>query len=429
MRAIVPLTLAAVMALAGCGKRGPAASSSAAEAGPAEGTSTPPPLSAFLDPAREESRGVEAVAVREADLENVDPAFRRYARMGRENLAGALRLISEELPEENQDKARAALLQLFGSKSLEAIQPLAGSIEDDDLRGRALDSVQSAWRERPKQFFDFVLGNVMLAERNRLLRGAVSSALFGGDFEDAKVMVESMPTSNDRLQAIDDVAQSLGKESLESAVEWAKTLQHSKERDRALSMLGSRIAEKQGLEGLTAILPSMGDSRGAIVAEAARLLVDGEDSAAVEWLSRLPAEEQGLAAAMMIREYPPDRIGWLAAYALGLPDTNGSHESVSGEVIYRLAPYDFEAAAAWTLSLPENLKRWRLDTLVDAGYASDIGKLETWAKSLPAGADRDRVIAQFATKMAIRDKQKALEWAGAIGDEKMRRSVEGTIRK
>jgi hypothetical protein len=371
-----------------------------------------------------------AIVLGDAHPAEIDPALGKYALLASSDPARALAAISAEIHPRRQDEIRAALLVLVGSRSLEAIPSLSSAITDESVRLGALRQLGATWAGQPRQLFDFASKNLTGLEGNTLMGSAVQCAASRKGFVDAAAMLEAMPVCHQKREALSALASQFGRESLEEALKWAKSLSYSEEQRSALHLLAPHIARERGLRGIMETLPLIENESTRIryFQQAARLLAAKPDEDAMEWLTTLPQKDRGRAVETLIREMPFDRIQQLSEYAFELPDKNYRTIAVMA-VTEKTAKADFDATAAWVLALPHDVKEPALTTLLDVGYANDANKLSDWARTLPNGADRDFAFETIAKKLAPLDKDRALEWASAIQDAKIRSRVDRAIRE
>jgi hypothetical protein len=434
MRAMaVPSILAATWLLAGCDRREPDEKINSEEpkatAMPrAVAPATKSAVAEIAQPAIVPSG--EIPKLDETELAKLAPEFKKYARAAQRDLAGALRLIAEELPRNRQDEARAALLVLFGTQLLDTTPYLASSIVDERVRRSALSRVGHHWAgQQPREFFDFAMENFSGEEQGQLLGMAIREAADRGNFSEGIAMWNAMPASQDSEEAaLSALVSAFGKRSLEEAVSWTRSLP-DRERHIAFKELLPIIAEKKGFEGLLGVPPLLGEDGSAyatLVEEAVKILKTQDESVAVMWLKTLPASRQAHAAQSLIARMPIGKIDGIIAYAFELPDADSRRNAVSA-VTERVTRRDFGAAGSWVLALPDDVRERGVRRLVATQYDIDSSRLAEWVKTLRGGKDRDFAVAEFARFVRKTDKQSALDWAAAIEDEELRLKVEREV--
>jgi hypothetical protein len=345
--------------------------------------------------------------------------FEKYVELAKTNLEEALRLISTELPRSRQDKARVALLYACKKGGLENLQRLADSIQDLGLRRRELGSMAFDLADRdPQQLFEFATKSMSNENRNVVMHEAVRGAVRRGEYDRAKAMIDAMPFSKSRVDAIGDVSGAFARKDPDGAFRWAKSLSSDEDRDRAFLTLTDAIADTQGLNGLTAILNSTNNEnvQAGCINEAVKIVTrDDNVSAAQLWLESLPPQFQGKALTALIDATANSNFQDWTAAVLSLPERRDREPAIAA-IAYRWATSEPKEAAQWALTLPDDVRTAALSSLIGRWYEIDSEQLSSWVRALPPGTNRDTVLEYLAYKVKRTDKPTALDLANQIQD-------------
>jgi hypothetical protein len=416
----VSLLIGVCLCVAGCGKNTPptSATQTSTKNGDKEATDSKPP----------ETNTAHAGAKIELHSE-----FEKYIELAKTDLDEALRLISTELPLSQQDKARVALLQTCPFGEWEKLQRLANAVQDLRARGGALSSIGFAWADRdPRQLFESAAKNMAANDtRNIIMYEAVRGTLRRGEYDEAKAMIDAMPFSRARLDAIGDFSTAFGKKDSAGALTWAQSLSSVEDRDRAFLLMSSVIADTQGLNGLTAILNSTNNEnvQAGCINEAVKIVTHDDNAAAAQhWLDSLPPQFQGKALTTLIDATANTNFQEWTTAALALPEPR-DEESALASIAYRWTASDPKQAAQWALTLPDDVRTSALSTLVSKWYDIDSEQLSSWVSALPQSGSRDTVLEYLAFKVKRTDKPTALNLANQIQDGGLKQQVLGSLNQ
>lgn len=315
---------------------------------------------------------------------------------------------------------------------MEAIPLLADSIQNARLRERALRAVAFNWADRsPERLFAFAAQKMSGENRNLVMHEAVQGEVRRGRFASARGMIEAMPFSDARLDAIGDLAAGYSGSDVDGAVQWAKTLTSSEDRDRAYLCLLGNVAEHKGLAGLNEVLLATNNLniQMGCVNEAVKLVArDDNAMAAQNWVSSLPPNHQGPALTGLIDAMAnSDFMDW-GTSALALSNDHDKASAVSA-LAYRWTPKAPYEAAEWAVRLPSSVRNAALGAVIGRWYEIDSEQLLGWINVRPPGADRDYMLQHLAYRIKNSDGQGALELANQIGDQWTKKRVLADLKR
>ena len=137
------------------------------------------------------------------------------------------------------------------------------------------------------------------------------------------------------------------------------------------------------------------------------------------WIRGLATNERGSAVAAAVDAYKGrDMTNWVELIN-EIPDAQGRGTAVSS-FTSSFAERDLLSAAQWVLTVPADIRRAAIGSLVFKWYTIDSEALSVWASGLPIGNDRDYALSVLAQRLVKVDKQAATEVAKAISDSTVR---------
>lgn len=355
------------------------------------------------------------------------PALKKFAALAASDLNGALSQIEKELKPNERDEFLKDLAFELSDSDPKFISKIIEHINSAELRKQAWAGFgYTAAQKTPVALFDYAANELTGSDKNTVMYQSIKGMLGSSHAVQTKKMIDTMPLSSARLDAIALVASSIAAENIPAAIEWAKSFNVPEDRDKALGALVSAVTKYQGLAGLDALLNETQNKgvRSQAVQEGVAIAArQGGIPLAAEWIAKLPPGSQGSAASLLIQSSAvEDSASWDKLFA-SIKNEGEQQQAVSA-VAYKLSQKSPLSAAQWALTVPGNLRHAALGSLVISWYDIDSSQMSDWMSALPKGADRDFVLSRVAIHIAQSDKETASQLANQIADPTLKKTTQ-----
>lgn len=207
------------------------------------------------------------------------------------------------------------------------------------------------------------------------------------DIAHASRLVESMPSSRERGEAVDAITRALLMQGADAAMAYPASIQDLQLRAGFVSAIADRIAGKDA-DKAAAWVASVGEveSQSAAAREVAEALAKQDPASAAQWLRKLQPAAQVEAARGIIPVMSSSDIGgtaqWVSTLA-GMPN----YDRVVEEFVWSCDYRDPEQSAAWIQGIADPDQRARLYHRMLGEWAKrDAGAVKLWVANNPVPA-------------------------------------------
>jgi hypothetical protein len=358
--------------------------------------------------------------------ENAATRVEMLVTLGKRDLAAAMRWIDANLPIQQQEGFRIVVVQELCITNLELLPEGLRYIGSSDDQKGIVQFVSREWARRsPAHVAEFASSRLTGAFKSYALNECASQLSASGDFESAVKIVDSMPYSSQRSDALSDLAFRWGGGNIEDALAWAKRLELPEERLSAMKILVNKLGELKNTERLTSLANSEAPSeiqRLAVCHLAYALAQRDGAEATARWVNTLPASLQTEAQYALVRRYAEGDLAQFTKYISTL--SADIQINAAGAMSAQLAKSNTTDAAKWVMSLPEGeAKDMGISSLVAQWYNIDSFQLSEWVNSLKRGAIRDIALASLVSHLRDTDLKAAMDVANQIDNTQKKLSL------
>lgn len=332
---------------------------------------------------------------------------------------------AESLPErEDRDDAVGYVVRLWVEKDAPAAARYAVNLPDNESRTPVLSGVISEWCRTDR---DAAVAWVTSLPKGKPKANAIEAIIqywAPKDAQGAAAFALSQPLELLNTNAVMSLLEPLTKIDLNASIDFIQKLPPGDEQDWAIRTVGVKWSEKD--PRAAAEFCKVNGSESTILNTMGGITdnwIKKDFSEAKLYMEMLPPGEArvGMLLSLMHHQFQTDPAG-AAAYVKSLSEAN--RRGSAYYVAYTWFKVDPEAAADWTMTLPESKARYLGASQVLTDWTKkDPYKASLWLGKLTTGPDRNRVIYAFARKAAEVDPANAAKWAVTISEPDLKEST------
>lgn len=342
---------------------------------------------------------------------------------GKKSIEEGLAFIDRKYPPEMRQAAKKFLMLELAKRDLKMFSEVIRVLAPAE-RGDVLSSAIAHWVQED------VRGLLSYSEtlpagylRNRIEAAAAVYLGEKNQLDDAMQVVNRMPFSASRTQAIGNIAGSF-RGTAEEGVEWSLRFQLPEDVRAAQDMLVSNFRDKKNTNELRALATSPAvaeDLKHYIWNQLGRLTGELGASEFEKQLKTMRPEprDQDLFILGAMSTTSDAELPTVLGYALGSQEV-GTREAAARQYVSRLFATDQNGAAEWAAKAPPEIRTAAIETLVDRWYNNDSMALSEWIQRMPVGRERDTGLSKLANLLRTSDLDAARQIAGAISDSTQR---------
>lgn len=266
------------------------------------------------------------------------------------------------------------IVQLIGLKHEESLTGLDADLKfvsSSSQQTSAAAMIGAQWCKRdPVAFAQYVSSHLTGGSKNSALAEVLRSFGESNQFQQASQILEIMPYSGMRSNALQELASKWAAENSAAALGWAQRLSLQEDRRAAIgTILGSA---KISMETLTELANGTTDPevRHTAVAALGDELLGTDLNAAMQWVKELPKEYQAKQQAKIATKLAQSDLDAGTKYLITIQDIN-SRIRASDVIAHDLVAKDPKTATRWLAGLPPDLQERAAYTIVHDWYEVD----------------------------------------------------------
>jgi hypothetical protein len=364
-----------------------------------------------------------------APVEQSVDAWAELVASGRVDFLRVLKAMDEHEPLPNQRTVnRVKLLVELTRNDLDKLPEYLRLLDDSQARSIGVAEVSEFWAKKDvDRLLNLAVTNLIAEDRNSALFTGIDRLLMVGRLTDALDWFAQMPSSSYRLNMLPKVVNKFGEADLAGTLAWIAARPDATERSIGYDLVLPIVGGQRGADGLIQLANEIKIVDRITDTEIQRRCVEMAASSLAA-----QGDMEKLAAWVAALPDPLRVVGQTellkATVDRDLPGATRLALEMQGgpglEIIARrLAIRDPQKAADWAMSLPVASREAGVEAVAMAWYSVDADAVGRWVQTLASGPARDAAAASYAYSLARSDLEKARRIAAGISDPGRRESV------
>jgi hypothetical protein len=355
----------------------------------------------------------------------IQKAWADAIEAGWEDLPSAISIISKAFPSEQQQEKIADLVGILGGERLSILSDSLNFLTDPRQRRSAVSQVSSIWATKDiKSLVRFAEESLPGELRNAGLFSAATRLSAGFQHFDAGFVIQNMPYSAQRDNAISNLAVMWSRSDPTQALHWAESLDLPDERTVARRKIVAQMSASLPLNDLKDFADMAQDleTRKLLLMAATEKIVATDVHTAREWVEQhLPELGEAMKAKVAVQWCLTDP-NWATNYVMGISDDAQRRWAVA-EIGKTLTSHSPQAAVEWLERLPIEARTEQVGNVVRAWFQFDSIQVSTWIEGLEKSPYRDHALAALAQSVAATDRETGRRLSARISDDRLRNAT------
>jgi hypothetical protein len=381
-----------------------------------------------FSPNTEKVAAEDALVENRANRDSSGGGSKRREMASQSGLSESDRQSGEEDDDGDSDSLRQAMesLERGGQMDAQTANRLLEMAPVGRERRGILEHLAHVWGRRDGQAAVEWAESLEGADRRR----ALESALYGWSEEDpasAAKYVTELPTSEQNLNLVHEIASSWAERDRAAAMEWGASQTDPAKRERAMGGVVSSWSDTDpaAAANFASAIENPFVKR-QILELAARRWANQDTAAAMAWAQELPGADRQRATESILRgvaEYTPERAAAIyEELTAALPlESRTAHEyrRMAQEIASVWSSTSPQDAADWAMGLPESgeVRRAAVGEIAERWLRIDSMAAGEWILELPKGKVRDAAAERVVGSVLPTDPSLAFDWANSLSDE------------